>query len=101
VGRDNIEESIRKYAEKVKSEFNPFAVYLFGSYAQGNADKDSDIDVAVIFKHFVGNALTTTGRLYSLTRGIDTRIEPHLFDIEEDDDFLYEVFRTGQNILAY
>ena len=40
---------VKEYAEKLKEENYPFsAIYLFGSYAKGEAHKWSDIDVAVI-----------------------------------------------------
>jgi len=35
---------------KIVETVHPDAVYIFGSYAQGNADEHSDIDIAVIKK---------------------------------------------------
>ena len=34
---------VEQYAAAVKKEFSPFAVVLFGSYAKGNANDNSDI----------------------------------------------------------
>jgi uncharacterized protein len=33
---------------KIASKFNPEKIILFGSYAQGSADKNSDIDLLII-----------------------------------------------------
>lgn len=35
-------------ADKIKEKFNPQKVILFGSYASGKANKDSDVDILVI-----------------------------------------------------
>jgi predicted nucleotidyltransferase len=39
---------ILEIAEKIKSEYKPDKIILFGSYAYGNPDKDSDIDFLII-----------------------------------------------------
>ena len=38
------------YAQAVRNKFNNNRVILFGSYARGNFNEDSDIDIAVITK---------------------------------------------------
>ena len=39
---------ILEIAEKIKREYKPDKIILFGSYAYGNPDKDSDIDFLII-----------------------------------------------------
>ncbi len=39
---------IRRIVEKIKKEYNPEKILLFGSYAWGNPTKDSDIDLFII-----------------------------------------------------
>ncbi len=34
--------------KEILSKFNPYLVLLFGSYAYGTADEDSDIDILVV-----------------------------------------------------
>ena len=42
------QEQIKELIEKIVSEYEPEKIYLFGSYADGNVNKDSDIDLLVI-----------------------------------------------------
>jgi len=35
----------------IAKNFNPEKVYLFGSYAQGRANDDSDLDIAVVLEN--------------------------------------------------
>lgn len=46
----NIKELILKIAEKIKKEYQPEKIILFGSYASGNPTKDSDLDMFIIKK---------------------------------------------------
>lgn len=54
MGNDNekvIDKSqIKLFAEKIKGKFNPHKIILFGSYAYGNIDNSSDIDLLVIME---------------------------------------------------
>ena len=91
--------TIEKYTDAVKKEFSPFAVVLFGSYAKDNANENSDIDVAVIFKGLTGDWLKVSSRLWNLAYDIDWDIEPHLLDTTQDKSgFVQHVFKTGQVI---
>ena len=40
--------AIRRAVEQIVREFEPDQVYLFGSYAYGEPDKDSDVDILVV-----------------------------------------------------
>jgi predicted nucleotidyltransferase len=41
-------EIIREIVEKIKREYRPTKIILFGSHAYGSADRDSDIDLLII-----------------------------------------------------
>ncbi|WP_200128821.1 nucleotidyltransferase domain-containing protein [Salicibibacter cibarius] len=72
---------------------------LFGSYANGTATDDSDIDIAVVVDFVDDDVLTEKARLYQLRRNINDRIEPVL--IEDGDDpsgFLQYILNNGQVI---
>ncbi|MBU4486441.1 MAG: nucleotidyltransferase domain-containing protein [Candidatus Delongbacteria bacterium] len=74
--------------------------YLFGSYAKGNFNEDSDIDLAIILEGCKNNYDTQVD-LMKLRRNFDLRIEPHPFeksDIDGNDPFLSEVLKTGIKI---
>jgi len=91
--------NVQKYAEEVQKALHPSAIVLFGSYAQGNARDDSDIDVAVIFNGFSGNHWETSTKLWELTCNIDDRIEPILLDSTKDKSgFVREILKTGNII---
>ena len=91
--------NIKRYAQEVQKELRPDAIVLFGSYANGTATEDSDIDIAVIVNEFKGDRLEASAKLYNLTWDIDTRIEPILLDrAKARSSFVNEVLRTGEMI---
>jgi len=97
--REDIIKKVNVYQELVKQSDFPMPieeVYLFGSYAKGTANKDSDIDVALIVSHFVGDYFDVIPPIHRLIEKVDFRIEPHV--IARDTDyvgFLDEIQRTG------
>ncbi len=44
----NVKEIILEIAEKIKKEYQPSRIILFGSYAYGVPDRDSDIGLLII-----------------------------------------------------
>jgi len=97
--RDAIEIAGR-YASIVKTKYDFVKMILFGSYAKGNYNKDSDIDIAVILKDY-NNLTETQLDLMRLRRKIDSRIEPHPFrekDFEISNPIVYEIVKYGQDI---
>jgi predicted nucleotidyltransferase len=89
-------DKVKIYAEEVIKHFVVKNVVLFGSYARDNAQKYSDIDVAVVVKNNNMEFIDYAPLLWKLTRNIDVRIEPVL--IEEDNDvsgFLEEIYKNG------
>jgi predicted nucleotidyltransferase len=92
-------DTVKRYADAVKNEFSPSAVILFGSYAKGNAQDESDIDVGIIFNGFTGDWRKTSLRLWNLAYDISWDIEPHLLDTTNDKSgFAKHVIKTGQVI---
>ena len=101
--REYIIEKVKDYQALVKKSDFPMpieAVYLFGSFAKGTANKDSDIDVALVVNHFDGDYFEVIPSIWRLRENIDFRIEPHV--IARDTDyagFLDEIQRTGVQIV--
>jgi uncharacterized protein len=44
-------QAIPLMVRRIVDKFHPEKIILFGSYARGEANKDSDVDLAVIFQH--------------------------------------------------
>jgi len=101
--RDDIIEKVNRYQALVKQSNFPMkidAVYLFGSHAKGTANKDSDIDVALVVNHFEGDFFDVIPPIWLLREGVDFRIEPHV--IARDTDyagFLNEIQHTGIRVV--
>jgi len=92
----------RQYAAEVVKEMSPSKVLLYGSYANGNANEESDIDIAVVFDGFVGDWFKACTKLSSLTWNISTFIEPVLLDSRNDaSGFVAEVLRTGELVYQH
>lgn len=90
----------QQYANAVKNKYNFIKIILFGSYAKGNFNDDSDIDIAVIFKDY-GNIIDMQLELMRIRRKIDSRIEPHPFRESEfnlSNPIVNEIIKYGKEI---
>ena len=90
----------QKYAYAVNANYDSIRVFLFGSYAKGNFNADSDIDIAVVFKNY-SNQIDIQLELMRLRRKIDSRIEPHPFresEFERSNPIVDEIIKYGQEI---
>ena len=97
--KSQVLEKAIKYSELVSKEFKPQKILLYGSYAKGNWNEESDIDIAVIVDEVHGDYLELASMLYRLRRNIDDRIEPVLLEEKADPSgFLTEVLKHGELI---
>ena len=90
-------EEIKEKLEKILKEQPVYQVILFGSYAKGTENEDSDIDIAVISDDFE-DIYDCMAVLMGMTWDIDARIEPHpikVKDFEERNPFVQEIIDTG------
>lgn len=101
----NVDQSIinivLEYIELLRTEINVTGVYLYGSYAKGTYNQDSDIDIAVISDDFTGNPVEDTLKLMKIRRKVDCRIEPHPFKLEdfnENDPHAREIIRQSVKV---
>jgi predicted nucleotidyltransferase len=77
------------------------AAYLYGSYADGTAHPDSDIDVALISEYFTGDWLEDHRKTIEALLLSDPRIEPVRFRPEEFCDehpLVWEIKRKGRRL---
>lgn len=83
----NIKKIANKYIEEVKkSGITVKSAYLFGSYAKGNQNTNSDIDICIISPNFGKDYFEESLKLRYLTNNIDTRIEAVPFSLTDLDD---------------
>ncbi|MBU0488896.1 MAG: nucleotidyltransferase domain-containing protein [Bacteroidetes bacterium] len=91
---------VQRYAVVVNAKYKFIRVYLFGSYAKGNFNEDSDIDIAVVLKDY-GDLSNMQLELMRMRRKIDSRIEPHPFrerDFEPSNPIVHEIMKYGKEI---
>ena len=89
---------VNKYKEEIKKKYNITEIILFGSYAKGTENEDSDIDIAIVSDDF-DDIYECMAVLMGMTWDIDARIEPHPIkkkDFDEVSDyFVKEIIDTG------
>ena len=95
---------IRKIIERIKKEYRPKKVILFGSYAYGNPTKDSDVDLLII-KDTSKKPLERWMEVKKILRGISPTlpISPLVYTEREirernimKDFFIQEIFEKGR-----
>jgi predicted nucleotidyltransferase len=100
--REDIINKVKAYAALVKNSGFPMPIektYLFGSFAKGNPHADSDIDVAFVVRHWVGDFFQVIPPIWRLREKIDWRIEPHVVVPEEDyGGLLNEIQKNGVEV---
>lgn len=102
-GLEKVIKTVEEYLHLVKR--SGVAVergIIFGSFAKGNAKKDSDIDLCVVSPNFGKDPIAETALLKSLTWGIDPSIEVISYSPEdiavEEDPLAYEIRKYGKEI---
>lgn len=101
MGKKRAPDAAVKYIKFLRKR-NPdiTKVYLFGSYAKGTPDINSDIDIAIIFRDFP-DSFDMQVQLMKLRRKFDTRIEPHPFretDFNNTNPMANEILISGIEI---
>lgn len=98
---DQLNKELIAFVNILVDSFKVYAVVLYGSYAAGKADDNSDIDIAVFMEEYNDNIFETMKKLFKLRRMVDTDIEPLPFrklDFFEHDkaDFVNEILTKGK-----
>jgi predicted nucleotidyltransferase len=107
-GDGRIREAIEAIVVRLVAHYAPQKIILFGSYAHGQPDEDSDIDLLIIketSERFLDRLLTVRRLTRGTRRGIP--FEPLVFtpqEIEErlrkQDQFIQEIIERGQVLYA-
>lgn len=85
----------KRYKEMVAENLPLKALYLYGSYSNGNYHEDSDIDIAVIVDSLNDNYFEDTPILWKLRRKISTLIEPVLLTEDTNNPLYCNIKKTG------
>lgn len=96
----SIIDTVKMYISQIPDNLDLRKVFLFGSYAKGKENPDSDIDIALIIGK-MDDFYAIQMQLMRLRRKIDLRIEPHPFaeeDFNAQNPFAYEIQKTGIEI---
>lgn len=100
--QDMIRKIIKNYIGVItKKNIKIDKVYLFGSYAKGTSDGNSDIDIAIVSKDFSGDRFSDRRLLVPLRRKIDRRLEQIPYRTEnfkENDPLVVEILKNGIEI---
>ena len=72
-----IDELINRFGKELMKEIPVEKILLFGSYAKGNFDIDSDIDLVVVSPSFAkGNYITHMQYLFRKASKVSSLLEP-------------------------
>lgn len=91
-------EVIKKFLKHLSREgIHIQKAYLYGSYANGCANSESDIDVMLISEQFDKNDDKQIGKVWSLGNDVDSRIEPYIVGqkkfLKDDVSPIFEIVR--------
>lgn len=72
---------LKKYLNLLKENgISVDKAFLYGSYSIDKQNNDSDIDVMIVIKNKNFDFDFLSGKIWSLTRKINTKIEPYIVD---------------------
>lgn len=98
-----IENSIRKYIEALEQKVRISKVILYGSWASGQPNEYSDIDLAIFSPDFGKNKLFELQLLSKLSWEVDESIEAIPYSAgelnnPEPSSFVFEILKTGKTV---
>ena len=101
--QEKVRQLVKEYSKLVVANMIVSKIILYGSYARGNARKDSDIDVAVVVPRssISKDIIDDMAKLFKLRRNISTDIEPILLiDGEDTSGFLDDILEYGEIVYS-
>jgi predicted nucleotidyltransferase len=77
-------ELLKKYIILLNAEgVSVYKAFLFGSYSTNTANESSDIDVLIVSDKYNDSDDEVVGKIWKLTRKINSKIEPYLIGINK------------------
>ncbi len=97
----NIDISIKRYIEALQQKVRVNKVVLYGSWANGQPGKYSDIDLAIFSPDFGKNKLLELQLLSKLSWDVDESIEAVPYSVNklvnpQPSSFVYEILKSGK-----
>ncbi|PZX58152.1 nucleotidyltransferase domain-containing protein [Algoriphagus chordae] len=87
MAESEVVDLLKKFVEVLKAEgISVSKAFLYGSYSEGTAISESDIDVLLVSDEFEGNNDLLAGKIWRLTSKVSSRIEPFLVGTSEYED---------------
>jgi len=100
---DKIRIIIDKYLHLLELNNVPIkTAFLFGSYAKGNPQEYSDIDLALVSEIFEGRRLADKSKIRRITLSVSSDLEVFPFnpnDFNSENPFAREIIETGIQIV--
>ncbi|MBI5326143.1 MAG: nucleotidyltransferase domain-containing protein [Ignavibacteriae bacterium] len=100
---DSVMEKINLFLDELrKNNINVRQAILFGSYAKGNYNEWSDIDLAIVSDDFEGMRYNDMEKIRIYNAVTNWEIAPLPYNTENFDDedlFVKEILESGINIL--
>ena len=96
-------KNVQLFLDKLsQAGFHISKAYIFGSYARGQVDKWSDIDVAIVSPQISNDRFEERIRLTELAISVDDRLEPLPFNLDsfsDNDPFVRQIKNEGLAII--
>ncbi len=96
-------EIAQRYLKNIGKKYQIVNAIIFGSYARGTQHRDSDIDLAIVFKS-VDDIIDLQIELMKMRTDEDLLIEPHPFSLSDFDisnPVVSEILKTGTEIQSF
>lgn len=100
---DKIKDLLKNYFHLLQSNNLQIKyAYLFGSYAKGNYNDLSDIDLVIVSEEFEGNRIKDRDKIRAITLSVSSKLEvlpysPKDFNLENP--FVKEIVETGIRLI--
>ena len=100
---DRVRRIIERYIAALQQNNVPISqAVLFGSYAQGNYQEWSDIDIALVSNIFEGKRFDDRGKIRRINLSVSSDLEILPYrpeDFTPDDPFVKNIMETGVRIV--
>jgi uncharacterized protein len=100
-------QTIEEVKKRLVKAFNPLEIYIFGSYAWGKPDEESDLDLLIVVEKYKQNHYKDLVLGHKALMDMSLSKDILLFNKEEFEkkskdvtEFCYKVKRSGKRIYA-